>query len=165
MDAHPVSHPTDQTLSWYGLGQLDDAFARSVGAHLESCPECRRRVAELASGNSPGRTCDARPRQDSSAPAGYSLSGRSLLDRSGAAPAPPPAGTLPRGLAESPDYEVITELGRGGMGVVYLARNTLMGRLEVLKVVGGHRVERREVYERFLREIRSAARLRHPNIV
>ncbi len=165
MDAHPVSHPTDQTLTSYGLGQLDDAFARSVNAHLESCPDCRRRVAELASGSSPGRTRDAGSRPDSPAPAGYSLSGRSLLDRGGAAPAPPRAGTLPPGLAESPDYEVITELGRGGMGVVYLARNTLMGRLEVLKVVSGHHVERREVFDRFRREIRSAARLRHPNIV
>ena len=72
---------------------------------------------------------------------------------------------MPPGLAESADYEVITELGRGGMGVVYLARNTLMGRLEVLKVVSGHHVERREVFDRFRREIRSAARLRHPNIV
>ena len=165
MDAHPVSHPTDQTLTSYGLGHLDDAFARSVGAHLEGCPDCRRRVAELSSGSSPGRTRDAGSRPDSPAPAGYSLSGPSLLDRGGAAPAPPRAGTLPPGLAESPDYEVITELGRGGMGVVYLARNTLMGRLEVLKVVSGHHVERREVFDRFRREIRSAARLRHPNIV
>ena len=51
------------------------------------------------------------------------------------------------------------------MGVVYLAQNTLMGRLEVLKVVGGHLLNRPGVLERFQREIRSAARLRHANIV
>ena len=40
-----------------------------------------------------------------------------------------------------------------------------MGRMEVLKVVGGHLVSRPVVLERFLREIRCAARLHHPNIV
>ena len=51
------------------------------------------------------------------------------------------------------------------MGVVYLAKNKLMGRLEVLKVVGRHLVERPGVLDRFLREIQSAARLQHANIV
>src|SRR5262249_50438307 len=59
----------------------------------------------------------------------------------------------------------LRELGRGGMGVVYLAQNTLMGRKEVLKVVGSHLVARQGVLDRFLREIRSAAKLHHPNIV
>ena len=79
--------------------------------------------------------------------------------------APPPADTMPPGLADHADYEVIRELGRGGMGVVYLARNKLMGRLEVLKVVGGHLVERAGVRDRFLREVQSAAKLHHTNIV
>ena len=72
---------------------------------------------------------------------------------------------MPPALADHPDYEVLRELGRGGMGVVYLAQNTLMGRLEVLKVVGSHLISRPGVLDRFLREIRSAARLHHTNIV
>ena len=51
------------------------------------------------------------------------------------------------------------------MGVVYLAHNTLMGRDEVLKVMGRHIMERPGVLDRFLREIRAVAKLRHPNIV
>ena len=51
------------------------------------------------------------------------------------------------------------------MGVVYLAHNKLMGRDEVLKVMGRHIMERPGVLDRFLREIRIVARLRHPNIV
>ena len=51
------------------------------------------------------------------------------------------------------------------MGVVYLVRNKLMERLEVLKVVGGHLVERPGVRDRFLREVQSAAKLQHKNIV
>src|SRR5262249_50952848 len=55
--------------------------------------------------------------------------------------------------------------GRGGMGVVYLAHNQLMGRDEVLKVMGRHIIERPGVMDRFVREIRAVAQLRHPNIV
>ncbi len=51
------------------------------------------------------------------------------------------------------------------MGVVYLAHNALMGRDEVLKVIGRHVMERPGVLERFQREIRAVARFRHPNIV
>ena len=68
-------------------------------------------------------------------------------------------------LANHPDYKVLRELGRGGMGVVYLAHNQLMGRDEVLKVMGRNIIERPGVMDRFLREIRAVAQLRHPNIV
>jgi serine/threonine protein kinase len=51
------------------------------------------------------------------------------------------------------------------MGVVYLAHNRLMGRDEVLKVVSGQLVDRPVVLDRFLREIRSAAKMHHTNIV
>jgi hypothetical protein len=68
-------------------------------------------------------------------------------------------------LANNPQYEVLRELGRGGMGVVYLAKNKLMDRLEVLKVVNKALLDRPGAVERFLREIRSAAKLHHPNIV
>ncbi len=81
------------------------------------------------------------------------------------AEAPVPATGLPPGLSEHPDYLVKRELGRGGMGVVYLAENRLTGRKEVLKVMGRHLVDRPGALDRFLREIRAVAKLRHPNIV
>ncbi len=102
---------------------------------------------------------------DSPAPVGSSSGGRAKLDGGARSPTPPATETLPPDLAENPDYEVLGELGRGGMGVVYLARNRLMGRKEVLKVVSGNLLDRSIVRERFLREIRNAAQLHHPNIV
>jgi formylglycine-generating enzyme required for sulfatase activity len=64
-----------------------------------------------------------------------------------------------------PGYEVLGELDRGGMGVVYLGKNRLMDRLEVLKVVHKPLQDQPGMAGRFLREIRSAAQLRHPHIV
>ena len=159
MNAPQALHPTDQTLYSYGLGKLDDKKAESVNKHLESCPTCRRRVAELSSDSFLGRLRDAQARPDSHGPIMSSTAGLSMLDGGAGPPQPPPAGTLPPGLADHADYEVIRELGRGGMGVVYLAQNKLMGRPEVLKVVSSHLIERRGVLDRFSREIRSAAQV------
>jgi serine/threonine protein kinase len=151
MNASQATHPTDQMLHAYGLGQLDSASARSVHSHLEGCPDCRRRIAKAEPG--------------SQGPILSGIDGLTLLEGSAAEPAPPPASTLPPGLADHPNYQVLRELGQGGMGVVYLAQNTLMGRREVLKVVSAHLVNRKGVLDRFLGEIRNAARLHHPNIV
>jgi formylglycine-generating enzyme required for sulfatase activity/serine/threonine protein kinase len=155
LDAPTSLHPTDQTLHDYGMGKLDDASAGAVHAHLENCAACRRRTAE--------RTSDSflnKFRAGQSAP---STDRRESTQSHTSAPVP--IETLPPELAAHKDYEVVRELGRGGMGVVYLVRNRLMGRNEVLKVMGRHLVERPEVSERFLREIRAVASLRHPNIV
>jgi serine/threonine protein kinase len=154
MNAPPTTHPTDQTLQSYGMGTLDDLLVEVVSKHLDSCSDCRRRVAELSSDSFLGKLRAAQgPGSPSRPAAGPSSSAPSLSE------------TLPPGLANHPDYEILRELGRGGMGVVYLAQNKLMGRHEVLKVVSGHLVNRPGVMERFLGEIRNAARLHHPNIV
>jgi formylglycine-generating enzyme required for sulfatase activity/serine/threonine protein kinase len=76
----------------------------------------------------------------------------------------PQRTAFPGGLA-LPGYEILGELGRGGMGVVYLAKNKLMNRLEVLKVMNKEMLDGAGGKERFLREIQSAARLCHPNVV
>jgi serine/threonine protein kinase len=164
MDARWSPHPTDQTLSAYGLGKLDDRLAVGVNEHLQQCSECRGRVAAISADSFLERVREAQQ------PSGKTTSGGSQPDglhQAGAShnPSPPPVNTLPPGLADHPDYEIKRELGRGGMGVVYLAHNKLMGRDEVLKVMGRQVMERPGVLERFLREIRAVAKLRHPNIV
>jgi serine/threonine protein kinase len=93
------------------------------------------------------------------------IAGTSMIASGTDAFAPIAAAHLPPGLADQPDYEILRELGQGGMGVVYLARNKLMGRLEVLKIVSSHLTKRHGVLERFLAEIRNAAKLHHPNVV
>jgi anti-sigma factor RsiW len=126
------SHPNDQVLQSYGLGTLDDASAESVSKHLASCSDCQSRVAEMSSDSFLARLRDAgvKPGAPGTAPVVSSLAGLSMLDAGASATSAPAAETLPPGLAEHPDYEVIRELGQGGMVAVYLAKNRLMGRYE-----------------------------------
>ena len=62
-------------------------------------------------------------------------------------------------------FVVERELGRGGMGVVYLARELNLDRLVALKVLPAALATQPDTRERFLREARTAARLAHPNVV
>ena len=76
-------------------------------------------------------------------------------------------GERPRTLAGR--YRLIEPIGRGGMGVVWRAVDTLLDREAAVKEVHVPsvlpRAEREELYRRTLREARTAARLRHPNVV
>ena len=165
MDAADTIHPADETLHAYGLGKLDDTTGAAVHDHLEDCPACRGRLAGLSSDSFLDRLRESRK------VAAGATTGVSPIDGMlGVGPAkgptlPPSAESLPPGLTDHADYQIRRELGRGGMGVVYLAHNSIMGRDEVLKVIGRQIMERPAVMERFLREIRAVAKLRHPNIV
>ncbi|MBA4192407.1 MAG: hypothetical protein C0467_30945, partial [Planctomycetaceae bacterium] len=63
------------------------------------------------------------------------------------------------------DYEVLRELGRGGMGVVYEAREQRLGRVVALKTARLDGADSDEARTRFLSEARIAARLEHPGVV
>ena len=67
-------------------------------------------------------------------------------------------------------YEVLNELGKGAMGVVYLAKDPVIGRLVAVKTIRNSQTEdddseSREFRERFVREAQTAGILSHPNIV
>ncbi|HVP55780.1 MAG TPA: protein kinase [Candidatus Eisenbacteria bacterium] len=62
------------------------------------------------------------------------------------------------------DYEIIHELGHGGMGKVYQVRNLLTDRTEAMKVLLPDLAGRSEFVARFMREIKTLAALDHPNI-
>src|SRR3954471_923043 len=63
------------------------------------------------------------------------------------------------------EYSIERELGRGGMGVVYLAREVRLAREVAIKVLPPDLAESEALREQFVREAQTAARLSHPNIV
>src|SRR5205823_2310738 len=64
-----------------------------------------------------------------------------------------------------PQFEIIALLGRGGMGVVYKARQLNLDRIVALKILPPADALTPDFVERFRREARSLAKLSHPNIV
>ena len=89
-------------------------------------------------------------------------------------PVPAPVRSRPRaaeaaaGAGESRrlgDYQILREIGRGGMGVVFEAEQVSLGRRVALKVLPGHVAGDGKALERFRREAKAAAGLHHTNIV
>src|ERR1039458_841624 len=76
--------------------------------------------------------------------------------------APPPPAEIAR---HFPQLEILECLGRGGMGVVYKARQPRLDRLVALKILAPEKERDPRFAERFTREARALARLNHPNIV
>ncbi len=72
--------------------------------------------------------------------------------------------TLPAGKKLGP-YEILAPIGAGGMGEVYRARDTRLGREVAIKVLPDGLASREDRLRRFEREARSASSLNHPNIV
>jgi serine/threonine protein kinase len=162
MPANLASHPSAEMLQAFGLGKLNDAKAQVVLGHLESCPDCQKVVSSISGDSFLDRLQGAHA-HNSQVP-----SAKSLPARAKSVPAvstPPAIPNLPPELANNQQYQVMRELGKGGMGVVYLAKNVLMDRLEVLKVVNKALLDKPGAAERFLREIRAAAKLSHDYVV
>lgn len=78
--------------------------------------------------------------------------------------APDPAPETQRTEQEIGPYRVISQIGAGGMGVVYRARDTRLERDVALKLLPAHLKIDQNVCQRFLAEARAASRLDHPNI-
>ncbi|GMU38991.1 MAG: serine/threonine-protein kinase [Phycisphaerae bacterium] len=129
----------DQLEQWAG-GEGDDAFLCRVAAHVAACDSCSTTLREI----SENLRLVAPVRQ--------------ALLRSAADEVGPPE--LPR----VDGYEPVRELGRGGMGVVYEARQEHPRRRVALKILSAARASDGHYERLFVRESQALARLRHPGI-
>jgi serine/threonine protein kinase/WD40 repeat protein len=148
------------------LGFLNESLPKErlgvVGGHVDGCPKCQQRLDRLTEET---QGAAARMKEVASG----------VLTDAGSLLASPEHATLVLGakpwmpafkiLPEVPGFELLAELGRGGMGVVYKARHKRLNRLVALKMIlAGTSVDTRTV-QRFLFEGEVLARIKHPQVV
>jgi serine/threonine protein kinase len=169
-------------------GQLAGAEGDSVAAHVEGCLACQRTLEELTIAPAPSRPeaetagreaaahaqsaldrlIDRRPivvRRDPDEPAvgpPFLPGDATVLTRAAGLEATTQADSTP--LPAVAGFEIVREVGRGGMGIVYEATELALGRRVALKVLPPLSAGPTTV-ARFHREVRAAGRLHHTNIV
>jgi WD40 repeat protein len=167
--------PENEWLEQLLAGELPASERDQVATHLDGCPRCQDRVEQLLADDSVRtwqRTMAARA--DPGPPDDFlksmlqlvplvATSAVALADTNGG-----PEGA-PRHEPEAcpqhvGGYEIVSVLGRGGMSVVYKARQPGLGRVVALKRLAPREPNGPDV-ARFLREAAAVARMHHPNIV
>jgi Flp pilus assembly secretin CpaC/tetratricopeptide (TPR) repeat protein len=146
-------HPRAELLHQFAQGRLAANEATEVEEHLAGCEHCCILLERAPDDSFVGRLRDARD-----LPPVDTLSNKAALTSSD-------AGEEPGELADHPRYRLIRLLGRGGMGAVYLAEHRHMARPVALKVINSEILNKRGSLRRFEQEVRTAAKLDHPNIV
>jgi serine/threonine protein kinase len=115
----------------------------------------------------PGRAEELQRRLQQAPPASGQTAAWSTVNPGPSTPTPAPGGPVPAGPALAGQfgrYRIVRPLGRGGMGTVYLAHDTQLDREVALKVPRFAEDDGPDVVERFYREARAAAALRHPHV-
>ncbi len=137
--------PSQDELSAFNLGVLPEDTLEEIAAHLESCTTCEVAVEALDRVSDP-----------------VVLSLRTL---SGI----PSDATSSSGTLNPPscvgDYEILSELGHGAMGIVFKAWHTQLHRVVALKMLLSGEFAHDDYRARFRAEAESVARLQHPNII
>ncbi|MBU0618413.1 MAG: protein kinase, partial [Planctomycetes bacterium] len=133
----------------YAEGELTPEQARSVREHLDRCRGCAAKYRETR------------------ALLGDLGAARSVQQtrNSGQSRTQPVQPAALEKHARLGDFEILEELGRGGMGVVYRARQLSLNRIVALKLLSTGLVQSERAITRFMREAQAAARLHHTNIV
>ena len=131
-------HPEHQRLEAFGKGVLSDVDFEAISSHVSTCDFCQATLESLPE--------DSLTRLIKSAT-------HSDVENSDSS------------VEIIPGYEILAEIGRGGCGVVYRARQTGLNRVVALKRIKAGFRDDPDAMRRFRREAEAVARLTHPNIV
>jgi serine/threonine protein kinase len=167
------THPDQQQLRAYAIGQLSDDQVLELESHLANCQECEETLDSLPVADATLLDGLRRPRPDDPVLREPRLT--SALARIAALiDTPGPTGSLAASVAVADAatdlgtigvYRLLAELGEGGMGKVYQALHTKLKRIVALKVLPSVRLRNPHAISRFEREMEAVGRLDHPHIV
>jgi serine/threonine-protein kinase len=138
--------PAPDVLRAFGLGDLPEGPFDAVAAHVAACPECAAALGGLEVTGPLVRGLRGLPGPLSGPPTARAPDGPALPQRLGR-------------------YELLEELGQGGMGVVYKARQERPSRLVAVKLVLGGAMAGPGALARLRTEAEAAGRLRHEDVV
>jgi serine/threonine protein kinase len=156
--------PDQAALAAFATGNLSGPAFQHIAHHVEHCRPCETALAAL---DDQTDSFLSRLRQSAGqqVPAGEPVpqdllaAARSFCGEYGLASTP---ATTPRRLGK---FELLEELGVGSFGHVFRARDTELDRIVAIKLLRAGRLATREEADRFVREGRSTAQLKHPGLV
>jgi WD40 repeat protein/serine/threonine protein kinase len=144
------------------MDQLDLADDATLTRHVEECATCQALLEKLSGGSAAGKVPSYPEREEMTAESViHRLKERPPESTVTLWPAQPKDRTLPC----LPGYEVLEEVGRGGMGVIYRARQQDLNRVVALKMIHANAPTDSSALARLRTEASAVARLHHPNIV
>ena len=171
-------HPTQLQLQAFAAGRLSVDELAAIEIHIRDCDVCCRNLANLPADDRLAKLAREVHARDSGVrvPAladthlmncddSASVAVQGEVGRPDSTNSERDPEQVPPELRDHPRYRIVKILGKGGMGVVWLAEHLMMQRMVALKVISSRFTSGRESVERFRQEVRAAARLAHPNIV
>ncbi|MCZ6682570.1 MAG: serine/threonine-protein kinase, partial [Planctomycetota bacterium] len=170
--------PSAARLTAFAIGDLPDDDFQGIARHVERCAKCESSL-ETLDGHSDSFLQQLRgappadAETDRQVPRDWVRAARGAFESRSAPDSNDlvvdPGRKIANELADGPvrigRFELIDELGVGSFGYVFRARDTELDRLVAVKIQRSPRFLDNEDDERFLREARAAAQLKHPNIV
>lgn len=162
-----IECPTSQQIKALTLGQLSNEDSDSLFQHISECDHCRSELETfedcedslVESLRDPADFVDFSAEPDCRMAVAKALGALAISESTNGSTY---VKNLPKVIGE---YEIVRPIGSGGMGSVFLARHTKLGRQVALKVLANHRLADAHRVERFEAEMRAIGQLSHPNVV
>jgi tRNA A-37 threonylcarbamoyl transferase component Bud32 len=159
--------PGPDELTSFQLGDLPADRLETIAEHLRACRTCEAKMQALAEPAddlllSLRELAGSELGPEELAPEDLAVAALSV---GGAGATPEPTAEPEERLEQVREYRVLEKLGQGGMGTVFRAEHSRLGRIVALKILRDRRHRSPDLVARFRREMKAVGMLDHPNIV